>query len=118
MTDDHFDTVLLSGASGRAYEFQVFGPESTPPAAGGVFVVTDHGCDFGTVGADDIRLIGRSANLSLTLAQVRSHARLDGLGSAWCFCARVEDQDREARNRIAIDLAASYQLSRQNNGSA
>jgi hypothetical protein len=112
MPDEDEKTVLLTGASGTAYEFKVYDPEASVPAAGGVFVVPDRKCDLRDLDADDVHLLGRSANLSLTLAQVRSHARLGDDDAGWWFCARIENDDPAERTRIARDLAASYHLQR------
>lgn len=112
MPNDEDKTVLLTGASGTAYEFKVYDPEASVPAAGGVFVVPDRKCDLREVDANDVRLLGRSANLSLTLAQVKSHARLGEDDADWWFCARIENDDPTERTRIAKDLAASYHLHR------
>jgi hypothetical protein len=116
MAEHETDTVLLTGASGVTYEFEVFDPDARVPAAGGVFVVSsrDRPADDGR----QVWLVGRATNLSRTLDQVKRHARLARRATRWRYCIRIEQHDPDRRSAIAKDLAAAYRLRRQPNGDA
>ena len=108
MAENETETVLLTGASGLKYEFEVFDPEDSVPPVGGVFVVSGRDAERTNGPGDAVWLVGRAANLSRTLSLVKRHARVLRTARPWRYCVRVERDDRAARSRIAKDLAARY----------
>jgi hypothetical protein len=106
------DSVLLTGASGLTYEFKIFDPNAPVPPVGGVFVVS--GRESGQPGAraEAVWLVGRTPDLSSTLAQVKRHARVTRSDGRWRYCVRFEGSSRAARSRIAKDLAAGFRTHR------